>query len=238
MSVLTETVDIADGMAGHLARPAGPGPYPGVLVGMELFGVSDHVRQVCGRLAGLGFTALAPDLYHRVAPGTEFTEDAQGRERAFAALHALTREEVLSDVRAARDHLTAAGCPRVAMVGLSVGGHVAYLAATELDLSAVVIAYGGWLPTGDIPLGRPSPTLDRTHGITAPVLLLVGDEDALIPPEHRRQITRALRAAGVRHELVEYPGVGHGFLSDRRAAHDPAAAEDAWERIGELLTRP
>ena len=225
-------------MGGHLAHPAEPGTYPGVIVGMELFGVSAHVRDVCERLAAMGYRALAPDLYHRVAPGTEFPEDAGGRERAFEALHTLTREDALSDVRAARGHLVAAGCPRVAMVGLSAGGHVAYLAATELDLSAVVVAYGGWLTSTGIALSRPAPTLSRTPGITAPLLLLYGQEDPVIPAGDRREITAALRAAGKRHELVEYPGVGHGFLSERRASHDPDAAEDAWERIGRLLAAP
>src|SRR4051812_14196606 len=146
--ILTATVDVAVGedppMRGYLARPAGPGTHPGVLVGMELFGVSAHVRDTCERLAALGLTALAPDLYHRVAPGADFPEDTGGRTAAFTALHRLTRDDVISDVRAARDHLLAAGCPQVSMVGLSTGGHVAYLAATELDLAAVVVAYGGW----------------------------------------------------------------------------------------------
>ncbi len=235
--ILTQSVDITGQMRGYLARPPGPGPYPGVLVGMELFGVSAHVREVCERLAGLGYTALAPDLYHRVAaPGTEFPEDEQGRAAAFAALHRLTREGAVSDVRAAYGHLVSAGSPYVSMVGLSAGGHIAYLAAAELDLAAVVVAYGGWIPVSDPPFGGPEPALARADRIGARMLLLAGDEDPLVPPEHRRQITSALSAAGVRHELVEYPGVGHGFLNDRRAAYDAAAAEDAWARIGRLLS--
>ncbi|MEV4423592.1 dienelactone hydrolase family protein, partial [Patulibacter sp. NPDC049589] len=72
--VLTETVEIATGdgppMTGYLARPAVPSTSA-VLVGMELFGVSAHVRDVCERLAEQGHVALAPDLYHRTAPGIE-----------------------------------------------------------------------------------------------------------------------------------------------------------------------
>jgi len=122
------------------------------------------------------------------------------------------------------------------MVGLSVGGHVAYLAATEFDLPAVAVVYGGWLPTTDIPLGRPEPTLTRTPKITGRVLLLVGEDDQVVPPGHRHESTQALRTAGVRHEIITYPGVAHGFLSDRRAAYNPAAAHDAWQRVQDLLT--
>jgi carboxymethylenebutenolidase len=238
--IVTHTVEIAvdDGttMGGYLARPTGPGPFPGVVVGMELFGVSAHVREVCEQLAVAGFVALAPDLYHRTAPGVELAEDAAGRERGFHLLHQQTREQVLRDIAAAIDRLHADGSAAVGMVGLSVGGHVAYLAATQFDLPAVAVVYGGWLPTADIPLGRPEPTLARTPQITGRLLILVGEEDQVVPPEHRRDIAQALRAAGVRHEIITYPGVAHGFLSDRRATYDPAAAHDTWQRVHDLLT--
>lgn len=239
--VLTETAAIAVDddrapMGGFVARPAGAWPRGGVLVAGELFGVSAHVRDVCERLARSGFVALAPDLHHRTAPGVELAHDAAGRERGFALLEQMTRAHVLADVRAALGHLRAAGCARVGAVGLSVGGHVAYLAATELDLAAVAVLYGGWIPTTGIPLGRPEPALARTPGITARVLVLVGEHDHVVPREHRRAIAGALRAAGVEHEVVEYPGASHGFLCDRRDTFDPAAAQDAWRRIEELFT--
>ncbi|MEV4326312.1 dienelactone hydrolase family protein [Microbispora rosea] len=237
--ILTESVEmtVADGsrMGGFLARPADPGRFPGVVVAMELFGVSAHVRDVCERLAADGYLALAPDLYHRDAPGIELPHDAAGRERGFELLHRMTRDQAVDDVRAAMDHLRARGCARVGMVGLSVGGHVAYLAAARLDLAAVAVAYGGWIPAADIPLGSPEPTLALTPGITGRVLVLVGAEDHVVPPDHRRMIADALRAAAVRHEIVEYPGTGHGFLCDRRDTFDAAAAGDAWRRVRELL---
>ncbi len=237
--ILTHSLEltVADGvpMGGYAARRAGPGPFPGVIVAGELFGTSAHVRDVCEKLAALGFIALAPDLYHRTAPGIELAHDAEGRERGFELLRRLTRPQVLSDVRAAMDFLRTRGSAVVGMVGLSLGGHIAYLAATELDLAAVAVLYGGWIPTTEIPLGQPEPTLARTPGITARMLVLVGADDHAIPPEHRRAIADALRAAEVRHEMVEYPGASHGFLCDRRDTFAPTAAEDAWRRIEELF---
>jgi len=238
--ILTHTIDITvdDGttMRGYVARPTDPGPHPGVVVAMELFGLSAHVRDVCDRLATGGFVAVAPDLYHRTAPGVELAEDAAGRERGFQLLHQQTREQVLRDIAAAIARLHADGSAAVGMVGLSVGGHVAYLAATEFDLPAVAVIYGGWLPTTDIPIGRPEPTLARTSQITGRLLVLMGEEDQVVPPEHRRDIAQALGTAGVRHEIITYPGVSHGFLSDRRATYNPAAAHDAWQRVQDLLT--
>lgn len=93
--VITETVTIplpgAAPMQGYLARPDTTDPLVGVLVGMELFGISAHVRDVCEHLADLGYLALAPDLHHRHASIVELAEDEDGRARGFALLHQMTR---------------------------------------------------------------------------------------------------------------------------------------------------
>lgn len=238
---VTESVQIPIGgphpMTGYLARPTEVQPIGAIIVGMELFGVTAHVRDVCDRLAGLGYVALAPDLYHRSAPGIELPADGYGRTRGFELLGQLTREQALDDIRATVEHLADRATPLTGMVGLSVGGHVAYLAATQLNLPAAVVFYGGWIPTTDIPLGRPVPTIAATAGITGRILMLVGGEDPIVPREDRRQIEDALTAAGVEHEVVEYPGVGHGFLCDRRESFHRRAADDAWERLTEFLAR-
>lgn len=238
--VLTERLAFprADGStaAGYLARPAhAKADARGVLVAGELFGLTAHVRDVCERLAARGHVVLAPDLYSRAGAAIELPHDPTGRAHGFTLLHRLDRDEVLADVGAALAHLRARGCPRVGMVGVSVGGHVAYLAATALPLDAVAVLYAGWLTTTEIPLGRPEPTVTRTPGITGRVLLLAGDADHAVGAEERREVEEALTAAGVRYEAVTYPGVPHGFLCDRRDTYAPAAAADAWRRIDALL---
>ncbi|HEY3683955.1 MAG TPA: dienelactone hydrolase family protein [Streptosporangiaceae bacterium] len=238
--ILTESATIAvdDGttMSAYAARPDGDGPHPAIVVAAELFGVTAHARDICERLAREGHLAIAPDLYHRTAPHTELPHDPAGRERGFDLLHRMTRPEVVADVRAAVGYVRAGGAPRVGMFGVSVGGHVAYLAATELDLDAVAVAYGGWLPGTGIPIGRPEPTLAGTPRITARVLALYGEDDHAIPEADRTAVAAALADAGIRHEFVTYPGVAHGFLCDRRDTYDKAAAEDAWRRVLGLFT--
>jgi carboxymethylenebutenolidase len=221
-------------MGAFVARPPG-GPHPAVVVVGELFGISAHVRAVCERLAESGYVALTPDLHHRIAPWVELPEDEHGRRRGFELLEQITRPQVLDDLAATLDRLRADGSTGVGMLGLSVGGHIAYLAAASLPLQAVAVAYGGWLPTSDIPLSQPEPTLTLTPKITAPMLYLVGGGDHVIPPEHRRLIGDALRAGGVHHQLIEYPGVGHGFLNPRRQSYRTDAACDAWRRIDGLF---
>lgn len=230
-------VPVAAPMPGYLAQPATAKPSGAVIVGMELFGISAHVRDVCDRLARLGYLAIAPDLYHRSAPGIELPENEQGRARGFQLLAQLTRRHVLTDISATIDYVAGYATPLAGMVGLSVGGHIAYLAAAHLDLPATAIFYGGWIPTTDISISQPDPTIDATASITGRVQMFVGNEDSLIPPDHRRQIADALRAAHVEHELIEYPQAGHGFLSDRRPSYDPSAAHDAWTHLTRFLAQ-
>jgi carboxymethylenebutenolidase len=164
----------------------------------------------------------------------ELPEEPAGRERGFELLRTLTRPTVLADLGGCFGYLRTGG-ERVGMVGMSLGGHVAYLAATEFDLAAVVVSYGGWLPSTDIALSQPTPTLERTPGIRGRLLMLLGEQDPVISPEQRHEIAAALRAAGVRHEIVAYPGLGHGFLNRYRDSYDPAADADAWQWIASLL---
>src|SRR5262249_6284170 len=155
----------------------------------------------------------APEFYHRDAPpGHWFQRDDDGRAAAFTLLHRLQRDHAVADVAACADWLTAQpGIARVAMVGFSAGGHLSYLAACRLPVSAAAVLCGGWLTSTDIPMSRPTPTLDLTPGISGRLLYLVGEDDALIDAAQRRRIGAALRDAGVDHELVSYPGTGHAF---------------------------
>lgn len=106
--ITTEWIDVAvrdenetSMMAAYLARPATPGRYPNVLVGFELFGVTEYVRGVAERLASLGYNALAPDFYHRLGHHIELIEDAEGRSRGFELLAGIQRDGVRRDAQAA-----------------------------------------------------------------------------------------------------------------------------------------
>lgn len=222
-------------MAAYLARPDGTHARASVIVGMELFGVTAHVRDICDRLAAHGYAAIAPDFYHRTCPGIELAADAHGRERGFELLQQLTRTQALDDLAATIEWVAVNRAPLAGVVGLSLGGHLAYLAATQFELPAVAIFYGGWIPTTDITISQPEPTIAATAQIGGRVQMFVGCNDPIVPAEHRRQITDALTAAGTDHQLIEYPGVGHGFLCDRRASFHPEAANDAWNRLLRFL---
>ena len=237
--VLTQRVKltVTDGgsMDAYDARPRDDPPAAGVVVAHELFGLTAHVRDVCERLASDGFVALAPDFYHRIDARAELPHDESGRTQGFALLDQLRRDEAIADVGAAIDHLHAAGASRVGIIGLSLGGHIAYLAATAHPIDAVAALYPGWLTTTDIGLGRPEPTIELTRGITGRVLILCGSADHAVPTADLDKIDAQLTNAGIEHEIVTYPDTPHGFLCDRRDTYRQQAANDAWRRVTELF---
>ena len=114
-------------------------------------------------------------------------------------------------------------------------GHLAFLAACSLPIDRAGVLYGGWLTASDIPLSRPTPTLDLAPGISGRLLYLVGEDDFLITAGQREQIADALKALGPGHQLVSYPGVGHAFWWPGTPAYDLRARQDAWGRILALL---
>jgi carboxymethylenebutenolidase len=112
---------------------------------------------------------------------------------------------------------------------------VAYLGACSLPIDATAVLYGGWIPSTDIPLSQPEPTLALTPGITGRLLLLLGGDDSIINAGQRQAISDALKGSDIDHEIVVYPGVGHAFFWPETPAFDGQARDDAWDRILGLL---
>ncbi|MFD7984578.1 dienelactone hydrolase family protein [Kitasatospora indigofera] len=241
-------VEVAGGapMTAYLARPAAPagaGGYPAVLVGSELWGLTEEVREVVRQVAALGYVAIAPNLYHRSGPETAagLVESDENRARGFELLGRLTRDEVEADLRAALGHVREreAATGRAGVLGFSLGGHIAYFAAGRLDLAAAAVFYPGWLPTAGTALSRPDPLLDAVTGGVAErdvrVLMFFAELDHVIDAGQRDRIGAELAASGVRHELLVYPGARHAFFFPGREPYDRAAAEDSWARVRELF---
>src|SRR5207249_2232722 len=149
-----------------VARPEGRAPTRGLLLFQEAFGVNPHIRDVAGRFADVGFLAIAPELFHRTAPGFE------GSYTDFAAavphLQAVTEQGLDADVRAAFAWLERAGVGgNIAAVGYCLGGRVAFLANSGVPLKAAASYYGGSIP----------PLLARTPRLSGPMLFFWGGLD-------------------------------------------------------------
>ena len=140
----------------------------------------------------------------RLAAGSNAT--TAGRQAGFGYLNRLGREQALDDAAASIGWLNAQpAVERIAMIGFSAGGHLSYLAACRLAIDRTAVLYGGWLPTTDIPMSRPSPTLELTPGIRGRMLYLVGEDDALIDAAQRRPDQRRPRRRGHRARPGQLP---------------------------------
>lgn len=212
-------LEAADGsrFSGFLARPSAPGAYPGVLVFMEAFGVNHHIRNVTERIAGEGYLALAPDLYHRSAPRWEGSyEDFP---QALAHLRQVTLEQLSADVQGGYRWLSVNGSGAVGAVGFCFGGRVAFLSSTVAPLRAACSFYGGGIAPG---------LLGRAKDVQAPLLLFWGGRDQHVPPADARATADALRAAGKSFIEVSFSEAGHGFFCEDRGSYEPEAARMSW----------
>lgn len=240
MQVVHERVKVPVGslaMPAYVARHTAPGTYPAVLVFMEIFGINHHIRSVADRVAAEGYVTLAPDVFHRTAPGIELAYDADGLTRGIELMTQVKASEALADVAGALAYLKdrpEVGGRGTGAMGFCFGGHLTYLSACEQPITAAASFYGGGIAVGS-PGNDGPPTIARTAKIKARMLCLFGEKDGYIPKEQVAQIKEALAAAKIRHEVVVYPGVGHGFFCDERADFDAASADDAWRRVTDLF---
>jgi carboxymethylenebutenolidase len=196
------------------AYAAAESPRGAVLVIHENRGLTDHIRAVAGRLAGDGYSALAPDLLSR-AGGTAGAPDAT------AALGAISTADLVTDLRSGLTELARrADGLKLGAMGFCFGGGMTWqlLDSGPSDLAAAVPFYG------------PSPDAPTFTGSQAAVLGVFAEKDARVNAG-RDKLEAALSAAGVTHELVTVPGVDHAFFNDTGARYDQAAASQVYQQV-------
>ena len=216
-------------MVGHLSLPES-GEGPGVLVLMEIFGVGPYIRRATERLAELGYVALAPDLYRRIAPGLEFDHDQDGLTKAMESVQRLDTEGAVEDSVAAlgalRERPEVGGRP-VGVLGFCLGGSLAYFTAAAADPAAAVCYYGSAIPDA----------LEQANRIACPVLFHFGAEDGFIGLEAARRVCDvAEQHSG--WECHIQPDGGHAFDNhESEMFYRPEPAARAWEITQEFLAR-
>ena len=203
------------------AYAAAESPRGAVLVVHENRGLTDHIRAVAGRLAGDGYSALAPDLLSR-AGGTAGAPDAT------AALGAISTADLVTDLRSGLTELARrADGLKLGVMGFCFGGGMTWqlLDSGPSEVAAAVPFYG------------PSPDAPTFTGAQTAVLGVFAEKDARVNAG-RDKLEAALTAAGVTHELVTVPGVDHAFFNDTGARYDQAAASAGLPAGAELVRHP
>ncbi|MFO1407971.1 MAG: dienelactone hydrolase family protein [Steroidobacteraceae bacterium] len=213
----------------YRARPAKPGRCPVVLVVQEIFGVHEHIKDLCRRFAKQGYLAIAPELYARQGDPSKYEDWKQ----LFAELVSKVPDaQVMLDLDAAVAWAGASGegdPARVGVTGFCWGGRITWLYAAHSATLKAGVAWYGRLDGQKTEL-QPAYPIDLVKELKAPVLGLYGGQDQGIPLADVDRMKAALAAAKNPSEIVVYPDAGHGFLADYRPSYDAKAAEDGWKR--------
>jgi carboxymethylenebutenolidase len=210
----------------YTARPADSSSHAGIMVFQEAFGVNSHIRNLCERFAAQGYVAIAPELFHRTAPG--FEGDYNNFPSVQPHMRAMTNEGIEADVRSTYDWLKSQKSvqqDRICSTGYCMGGRMSFLANSILPLHAAASFYGGGI----------AGMLDRAPRLHAPMLFFWGGLDKHIPPEQRNSVVQAVASARKSYVNVEFSDADHGFNCDERASYQPRAARQSWALLLEFL---
>ena len=222
----------------YRAMPEKGGKLPVVLVVQEIFGVHEHIKDVCRRLAKLGYFAIAVDLYHRQGDITKFTDN----QEIFAkVVNFVPDSQVMSDLDASVVYAESTGkadTSRLGITGFCWGGRITWTYCVHNPrVKAGVAWYGRLVAPTKAPL-QPAYPVELAPHLKVPVLGLYGGEDASIPVANVEQMRSALRSAGnTTSEIVVYDGAPHAFYADYRPNYRKEAAEDGWKRMQAWLRK-
>jgi carboxymethylenebutenolidase len=206
---------------GFLARPKGDGPFPGVIVIQEWWGLNDNIKDIAQRFAREGFAAFAPDLYHGVV--TAEPDVAQKQMMQLDMPRASQELVKATEYLAKQPFIAGRG---IGAVGFCMGGGLALTLATDTPLIRAVAPFYGAIPE----------PVDKVQSLAGPVFAVYAENDDWIGPPVREKLRQALDEHGKSFEMKVYPGTHHGFFNDTRTeVHDKRASADAWNRTISLF---
>ncbi|MGJ3647506.1 dienelactone hydrolase family protein [Sphingomonas sp. GlSt437] len=224
--LIIEEVTIPNGAASplpaYVARPKGKGRHATIVVVNEIFGIHEYIKDICRRLATLGYVAVAPDFFYRAGVNLPALTDFAEIRKVVAQA---SPEQVDGDVRATIGWIKGAAFAnpgKIGITGFCWGGGVVWRAAIEdAEIKAGVAWYG-----------QLKPVIARATELKAPVLGLYGALDQGIPQTDVEAMRAALKAAGkTGSDIHVYADAQHGFHADYRASYNEADAKDGWARM-------
>ena len=222
--------------AERFAPPSGPGPWPGIVLAHEVFGLDAFARGAARRLASEGYVVLVPDLYSRGGlPGPPSNEEDPSprwtEEEIRSAAAGLPDRQAVADLEAA----AAALCSdpeveerRIAAMGFCLGGKLAFLLGCQSRRLAAVVDFYGRVRYSDLDADHPVQPLEMALGLECPLLGVFGQQDSSIPLEDVEAMRRQLDAFAKPHTIEIVFQAGHGFLNPLRSDYPADSAEKVW----------
>ncbi|MBD2313341.1 dienelactone hydrolase family protein [Desertifilum sp. FACHB-1129] len=219
-------VSTPDGqMPAFLCRSSQHKRQPAVVLLMEAFGLTAHIREIATRIAKQGYVVLSPDLYYRELPNNKFGYAEV--ESAMATMYRLDfHQAVVNDIRATLAYIKSlpdVEPDRIGVTGFCLGGGLTFMCACQFsnEIAAAAPFYGMVLDEW----------IEAMTEIQVPMHLFFGGRDPFIPRERVEQIESRLKALNKEYTLQFYPDADHGFFCHERSSYNPSAAEDAWIKL-------
>jgi carboxymethylenebutenolidase len=215
---------------GYRAMPDHGGPFPVILVVQEIFGVHEHIRDICRRLAKVGYLAIAPELYFRQGDPSKYSSIPDVIKNVVAKV---PDQQVMSDLDACvawAGNTRFGDTQKLGITGFCYGGRIVWLYTAHSPKVKAGVAWYGRLIT-DVTPNNPFHPIDIAGKLNAPVLGLYGGADQGIPLDTIEKMKAALAKAGSKSTFVVYPDTPHAFNADYRPSYRKAAAEDGWKRM-------
>ncbi|NER30317.1 MAG: dienelactone hydrolase family protein [Symploca sp. SIO1C4] len=224
-------IPVEDGeIPAYRAMPATGGNFPVVLVVQEIFGVHEHLQDICRRFAKLGYLAIAPELYARQG---DVSQISNIQEIISQVVSKVPDAQVMSDLDATvawADKSGKGNINQIGITGFCWGGRIVWLyAAHNPNLKAGVAWYGRLV--GESTALTPKHPFDVVNELKVPILGLYGGNDSLIPTQTVEQMRQALATKETGSEIILYPEAPHGFFADYRPTYRQEAATDGWKRL-------
>ncbi|MCT7973200.1 dienelactone hydrolase family protein [Laspinema olomoucense] len=224
-------IPVADGeIPAYRAMPATGKNFPVILVIQEIFGVHEHIQDVCRRFAKQGYLAIAPEMFARQGDVSQM-EDIQ--EIISEVVSKVPDEQVMSDLDATvawAQTSSNGNTEKLGITGFCWGGRIVWLYSAHNPQVTAGVAWYGRLVGESTPL-TPQHPIDIAEELTVPILGLYGGEDDLIPNDTVEQMRDRLTSGNSNSEIILYPDTPHGFYADYRPTYRPDAAADAWNRL-------
>jgi carboxymethylenebutenolidase len=241
MILQEEQIDLATPtgpMRTYVSRPVAKGRYPGLILFSEIFQRTGPIRRTAALLAGHGFVVAVPEIFHELEPaGTEIAYDQAGAERGNKDKVAKPISAYDDDARAVLAYLQ--GAPhctgKLGVVGICIGGHLAFRAAMKAEVLAGACFYATDIHKGSLGLGGDD-SLARTGEIRGELMMVWGRQDPHVPAEGRARIYARMNEVGVRFTWHEWNGQ-HAFLRDEGPRYDPALALLGYRMAIDLFAR-
>ncbi len=209
--------------------PEGAAKFPLVLVVQEIFGVHEHIKDICRRLAKAGYMAIAPELYARQGDVSKLADF----QEILKIVAKVPDEQILKDLDATVDWAKQSGKldgDKVAITGFCWGGRVVWLYGASPRAPRAGVAWYGRLSNATNALQTKS-AVDVAAHLKTPVLGLYAGQDSGIPVAHIEMMRRELTAANKPSSIEVYADAQHGFNADYRPSYNKANAEDAWKKM-------